>query len=256
MTTSKSIMTITSLALALMFGGGVYVLMNLGSIAERMAERIGTDTLGVAVEIGALEISLPEKKARVRNITIANPAGFTRPHIITIEQLDIALAEVGQSLINFKDITATGTEVFLEVDRGTTNLHALREGLKPADPAAAEENAPVKVILQRLSLSDIQLKPSVTLVSQQDLDTVVAPDIVLTGIGEKENGILAQEALAQIVADIAKRMNRTAGRAGFLEGLSTEVIRDMGISQVEAIKDRARGEIDRLKDSVKGVFGN
>ena len=250
---SKSILTFTTLAFALMFGGGIYVLTQIDKLAKPMVERIASDALGVRVSIGAMVISLPEKRVDVVNIRIANPPGFSKPHAVTIENAQVALNNVAEKLIDFKGISVNGTQVFLEVKEGGTNLHALKKGIKGADPQAAEED-PLKVIIRRFALNNTQLNPSVTLLSESDLEPIVIAPIVLNNIGVKENGLVAREAVAQIMAPLLQTFSRAGGDAGFYQGLSGDALKEMGMGQFDQIKTQVQDEVDKIGAGLKSLF--
>lgn len=255
MTLSKSTITLGSLMFAALFGGGIFLAMNIGSVAQRVTERLATDTLGVQVSMSALELSLQEKTATVSGLTIANPPGFEKPYAIRVETIKIVLSGISERLIEFKDIDVQGTTVNLEVKEGTTNLQTIKKNLK-STPASEQSQDQMKVIIDRAAVRNAQLRPTVTLVTEQELSPVNAPDILLTGIGRKEQGVLVQEAIAQVLGSVIRTLNETAGRQGFLKGLSADSLKDMGVSQIDQIKGRIDQEIDSVTDSVKGLFGN
>src|SRR5262245_48729072 len=125
MTLSKSAMTITSLAAAMLFGGGVYIMMNMNILAKNYLEREASRTLGVTVTIGSLDITLQERSAVVKNLTIGNPEGFEKPYAAKVETINIALGNMAQQLIEFRDIDVGKAEVNLEVRENVTNLAAI-----------------------------------------------------------------------------------------------------------------------------------
>lgn len=261
MSISKTTLTITSIAFATLFGGGAYVVMNLGSLAHTTAERIASDALGVDVNIGKLDISLQNKNATVTNLRISNPPGFQKPHALSVEKISVTLDTVTRELVGFKDITVQGTNVNVEVTQNGTNLQAIRKGMPKTHTNAANDNQqdeqekapPLKVIVQRLAVTEASVNPSVTLLQDQDLKGVTVPNIVLTGIGEKENGILAREAVAQIWTQLSARFSKAAASAGFYEGLSADKLKELGVS---TIKNRISNEVEKVGDKLKGLFGN
>ncbi len=76
MTISKTTLTISSIAMALLFGGGVYLMTNINIIAKNYIEKTATATLGVKVTLGSLMVSLPERTAHAKDLRISNPDGF------------------------------------------------------------------------------------------------------------------------------------------------------------------------------------
>lgn len=267
MTLTKPFLTITSLVVAALFGGGVYIVMNMDMLAKGAIERLGSEALGVDVSLGGVKISLQEKKATVSGLKVANPEGFKKSHALSVDEISVALGDISKALLVLNDITVKGTSVNLEVQENGTNLLAIRDGM-PAKPAqeepveaptaegeAAQETLPpVKVIVKRFELGAAQLNPSVTLLSEQDLAPVIVPDIVLTGIGEKENGVLAREAVKQIWTQVSARFSATANEAGFYQGLSEDVIKDVVDGQLGGFKDKLQDGINKVSESLKGLF--
>ena len=258
MSVSKTALTISSVAVAALFGGGVYFVMNLNSIAENAIERVATETLGVPVGIGSLDIALKEKRATVKGLRIGNPEGFKKSHAMTVDTIGITLESISKELVRFKDIRVEGTNVNLEVQESGTNLQTIQNNVASrAKPAASEEGAQkIKVIIDQLAMTGAQLNPSVTLIEAQDLSTVTVPDIHLSGIGQKENGILVREAMAQVWTELSRKFSHAANNAGFYQGLSGDVLKDLGATQLESIKTQIKDGLDGVGNSLKNLFGN
>lgn len=254
MTATKTAMTASALAFALLFGGGVYVMMNLSSLAKPVTERIASAALGVPVKIDKMDIQLQEKTASVSGVRVANPAGFSDTPAITIEGVSVTLDTLAEKLITFKSIDVNGTKVNLEVTEDGTNLGALQKGMPKKKEATSTQEEQLKVIIKRFSLNKAWLNPSITLLGKQDLTPVAVPPITLTGIGQKENGILAEEAIAQVTEHLVKVVSEAANNAGFYQGMSPEALKELGLSQVETLKNQVSEEINKLGDGLKKLF--
>lgn len=249
---SKSVVTVSAVGFALIFGGGAYVLKNINSLAKPVTERIVSEALGVRVSIGGMDISLQDKRVGVSNIRIANPRGFSKPNAVTIESAQVTIGDLKQGLIDLKAIDVSGTNVFLEVKETGTNLQALKNGMKKSETKPDAE--PLKVIIRRFALDRAQLHPSVTLIGQQDLKAVAVPPIVLKGIGAKENGVVAADAAQQVIRPLIQIFSKSAGSAGFYDGLSSDVLKDLGASQIKAVQDQITNEVDKIGAGLKGLF--
>ncbi|MCB1532291.1 MAG: hypothetical protein KDJ35_05415 [Alphaproteobacteria bacterium] len=252
MSVTKTLMTVGTVGFLAVFGGGVYVMMNLGSIAQQVTERYASQTLGVDVDISSMSVSLQERTAKVVGLTIGNPPGFDKPHAVRVEEIDITLGSISKELITFKDIVVRGTDVNVEVKEQTTNLQTIQKNIKPApkEPAVEASGAEkLKVIINRLELAGSQVNPSVTLLSAQDLSPVTIDQILLTGIGQRENGILVRDAMAQVSRQLLKKFSDAAANGGFYQGMSSEALQEMGVSQINQIKDQ-------VGQKLKGLFGN
>ncbi len=261
MSVTKTALTVSSVAVALLFGGGVYVYLNLSNIAKQVTERVATDALGVDVSMGMMDVQLENRRAIVRNLKIANPPGFKKSHALTVAEISVTLGDLSKDLVKIKDISVDGTQVNLEVKNGGTNLNTLSDNVKKKMPASEQAAEPgPKVIIDRFALTKAQLNPTVTLINDQDLSSVVVPDIILTGIGKRENGVLAREAVAQVMTQVLARVQKAAGNAGFYQGLSPEALKDIGAGQVEGFKEKLKDKIGSgagdVEDKIKGLFGN
>lgn len=260
MSVSKSALTISSVAVALMFGGGVYLYANLGSIAKGFIERAGSETLGVQVRMANLDIQVENRRAIVTNLRIANPSGFSKPHALTVGTISVTLGDLSQELIKIKDISVDETNVYVEVKSDGSNLSKIQSNIK-TEPQQSNTEMP-KVIVSRFALTDANVQPTVTLIGEQDLGTVSVPPIILTGIGEKENGILVNEAIGQIMGHVLKKVEQAAADAGFYQGMSPEKLKEIGVGQIENVKDGLKdsvsdkigADVDEVKDKIKGLF--
>jgi hypothetical protein len=257
---SKAALSVSAIAFALLFGGGAYIVMNLSSFAKPITEKIASETLGVPVSIAGMDISLQEMKVTVSGITVNNPKGFSGDKAIKVQSVAIALDQVSKELITFKAIDVVGTEINLEVTQKGTNLTQIQKNAaantakKPANPDAK----PINVSIKKFVLDKAKLTPSITLLSKQAINPVTLPKITATNVGSSKGGIPANDAIAQITKEIIKVASKEANQAGFLQGLSTDALKDMGQQQIDAVKgqvqDQIQGEVDKLGDSLKGMF--
>ncbi len=241
MVTTKSAMTVSAVAFALLFGGGAYIMMNLGQFAKPITQRIASDAIGVDVSIGAMEIDLKAKKVVVKNIRVDNLPGYKTAYAMTISDVVLGLNSASKSLVDFKAIEVSGVEANLEVTPSGTNLLTLKNMIaaRKLDSGKPVENA-IKVIIESLNLRDMRVNPSVTLLSGTQLKSVSVPPLNLRNIGKKQNGVLAQDAVAQVMSPLLKSMSEAAGDAGFYEGLSEDALKDLGQSQIDQVTDKIK----------------
>ncbi len=257
MTLSKTALTVTSVAMALLFGGGVYLMMNINMLAKNYIERAARQTLGVDVSIGQLDIQLQNRKAGVKDLVIGNPEGFDKPYAAKVAAINIALGDVTKQLVNFKDIDVVNPEINLEVHNNITNLSAIKNGMKVSEAKGGEQ---LKVIIDKLTVSQAQLKPGIVLFTKEDLPPVLVPDIILKEVGRKENGILVNEAIAQVWAGIAHKLDTQALQSGLLEGMSPEALQNMGLGFgqrfKENLQENVQEKIDNLNKNINQIFND
>lgn len=257
--TAKASLYIFSFFVILFVAGGVYLYVNVDSLAKQLSEQVASDALGVPVTIGEMHISLEEKKVEVKAIKISNPAGYRKPHAVEIASIVIAAETLSKELLNFARVEVDGTITNLEVKGKSTNLGDLKAKIDAKQSGAKPTNKkPIKVIVQKFSLTKAQLNPSVILLNR-DLAFVTVPDIHLIGVGEKDGGVIAQDAIAQIMEAVLGKFTSSANSAGFLEGLSLDVLNQMGVSTGEVFKKNLKKSFDKdveqLKQGVEGLKG-
>lgn len=240
------------LFVTILLGGGIFAYMNLGDFAKAQIEKIGSKTLGVPVTLGGLDIALQDKKVTVGSLKIGNPAGFKKSPVLNVGDIQVQLESVSKELIVFKSIAINNTDINLEVNQNGTNFLAIKNNLPKKGNAPKSEN-PVKVIVRDFRFNDAKLNPSLLLVDTGNFSTINVPDIRLRGIGARENGVLAGEAIAQVTQQIVTQINKSAGAAGLLQGLSVDTLKDMGISQVNTQVNKVKDEINK---QIGGELGN
>lgn len=267
--TAKAGLYIFSIFVFLIIVGAGFIYMNMGSIAKQITEKVASDALGVPVTIGAMDIILEEKKVSVKDIRIANPSGYKKSHAITVDSVTVAGESFSKQLLTFARVEVDGTNVNVEVTGKGTNLGDLKKNVdkkastsKTVKKETASDNKKsshkeedIKVIVKKFSLTKAQLNPSVTLIDR-DLAYITVPDIHLTNIGKKENGIVAQEAVAQIMDAVLERFNESANGAGFLEGLSLEMLNEIGVSTAEVFQKNLKESYEKEVDGFKKGLGN
>jgi len=253
----------------LLVAGAMYLYVNMNTLAKDMAEQVASNAMGVAVSIGDMDIQLDEQKVVVNNITVANPDGYKNPNAIEISNVTVAMESWSQDLLTFAMVGVNGTKVDLEVRPQGTNLGDIKKNIEArsktvvgAEPTADQvaevqsNKQPIKVIVRDFTMSGAQITPSVTLL-KTDFQPLMAPDIHVSGIGEKENGVLAREAVAQIMNYVLQVYNKSANTAGFLEGLPLDVMNSIGVSTVDVFKKNLKksydSEVDKFKQGVEGL---
>lgn len=262
---AKGGLFLLSALVVLVVAGGVYIYMNMGQLAKQMSEKIASDSLGVSVTIGDMDISLEERKVVVRDIRIANPSGWKKPEAMRIDSITVAAESFSKELLTFALVDVRGTIVNLEVGANGTNLTDLRDNamrtlsIRQAHQGNDIKSQQIKVILKTLDIAETQVNPSVVLVDK-DLAFVMVPEIRLQGIGVKEGGVLAQDAIAQVMNQILPRIAQAANKAGFMEGLSLDQLNQIGVDKIDVFQQKVQEnfheDVDQFKKGIKSLFGD
>jgi hypothetical protein len=231
----------------------VAVIINIGSLAKSAAERIASQTLGVRVMIGTLAVTPADKTVIVTGLRIANPAEFRQPAAFTFDRVSIAAESLAPDLLVFRRVSVDGTDVNLEVADNDTNLTAIRRNVNER-AATASAAKPVKVIVRELVFNGMTVHPSGKAEGMKPVDIST---LRITGIGERSNGVLAPEAIAQILERVAKTSFESGLQAGFLKEMSPAALATIksqfGIA--EGFKAQAKQGFENLKTGIRNLFG-
>lgn len=255
MTISKAALTVGTLAFVGLFGGGIYLFSQAGTIVKGFLEKTGSEVLGVPVEIGSVIVNLKDKSAVVKNVVIGNPEGFDKPYLMAIGHIGARLDSVSKELVVIDMVDITDTNVNFELTEKGSNVMALKKGINPSSSAtttrqgaegevaeAEAKAAAMKVIINDLKIGEMGLYPSVSIANSLNYErnlTVTA--IALADIGRKEGGVLAKDAIAQVFEAVMQDVNSSAAGAG--------------LSPRALLESFGGDALDKAKDKVKGALG-
>ena len=248
---------IAGAVLTLLVIGGAYIFMNMGNIAKTVSEKIGTRTLGVNVSLASVDIDLKNKTVTAKGLEIDNPKGYSTPHSVTIDTIQIALDSFSKELLTFTNINTSGTHIYVDYKDGGLNLSDLHKGLNAR--ASAHKDAPeesrLAVIIKTLRIDNAMIHPSGDF-ANESVKQFPMPNIYMTGIGQKTNGVLVSEAIAQILGVVTQKATEASLKQGILSGLDESALADiqssMGISG--GLLDSIQKETENMGSKLRGIF--
>jgi hypothetical protein len=258
---NKAGFSIIMLVLAVMAAGGYYYFAMSGGRVKAQVQTIATATLGAPVTIDKMSVDRGTGTYIADGVKIANPPGFKNAHALTIRQMRIVTKPAAPGLVGIAEVNVTGAEIFLEVQPQATNLSTLRRNVNRAASVAvvAAPSQPWKTVASRVEMADARLYPAATL-TPAATQVVTLPDIVMRGIGEKEQGVILSEALGQVFEHIVRVASQAAGQAGFFAGMSPEALRAMqeqlGLTRgiLETAVGIVREDINELATGIKKLI--
>ena len=104
-----------------------FMLTNLDSIVKGLIEDFGSDAAGTKVQVGEVDISLSKGKATIRNLTVANPPGYSADPAISLSQISVEI-DTGTGVI--KEIQTSGATFRVEQKGKTSNLQELKDNVE------------------------------------------------------------------------------------------------------------------------------
>lgn len=222
------------------------------TLAKKTVEKVAEKALGVEVSISTLEIDFRAKSVVVSGLNIGNPPGFkTAVPALQFPTIRIAADSLTRDHLILDEITVTGTVINLEVTENTTNLTALYDKLRSRDPAKAQKKP--QVTIRKLNIEKALLQPTAL---GQPLDPVTMPDISITDIGQGQNGVPAQQAMAQVAAHLIKVSINAAAKNGFLQSLGTENLQQIqeSLGLPKNFMDQVKKDLNLLGEGLKDLM--
>ena len=231
-----AIITVAVLAVV----GAVAVALMADRMVQTAVETAGTKTLNVVVKVGKADAGLLRGAVGMQNITVANPAGFEGPALLTLRRVDIT-ADTRSLLsdeVHIRAMRLANMEVFVEQKALRNNLYdvvrPLREPQRPTGKSLVIDTLEIANITVHASLSGIPGQPPT---AQFTLGNITMTDIgrdekvdaavliskvilaVASGIAEQGGDILPKDTVGEIggLLDKAIDIGRTIfgpGKAG------------------------------------------
>ncbi len=247
----KAIGWLIGIVLLVVVGLGVYLVLNSGSLIKTAVETLGPEYLGVDVKLDSAEISLTEGTGELRGLVIGNPDGFDGPHAFSLGRIKLGLDPMAQSesLIQIRTIEIDAADLAIIAQGRNTNLQALMGNLASdgseaeGEPAAAESSgAAPKIIIGNFAFTNARSSLNSDLIGEK---SVSIPDIRLSGIGEKSQGVTIREALKQLMSPIVKASTEALAK----ESLNVDELKADAEERLDKeLQDRVGTDLKGLKD--------
>jgi hypothetical protein len=199
-------------------GTAVYVLRNLDSIVKAAIEKYGSQAAKTAVRVSSVKIKLSNGEGAVLGLTVANPAGFSFPSIITLDDISVRIAakSVTNTPIVIDTILVSGPEVFYEMkENGTANVDTLKKNLTSSSREEPPQKSPkgkeIKLHVRKLVFEKGKVHVRVAKLMDKPY-TVELPRLELSDIG-KHGGATPAEIARIIATALAEESAKAVARA-------------------------------------------
>lgn len=219
------------------------VTMMAGSIVRGGIESEGPAITGTDLTVDSVSVSVIGGSAGMRGLHIGNPEGFKAPHSIELGSIDISLdpmSLVSDEILIHK-IEIVGPDIIYEIGKKGSNLDRLSKNIEAASGAAEGEEeaaaAPAKLVIEDFRLVDAKVTVIQSVVGKAE-QTITIPELHLTDIGRKGDGVVAAEAAKQIMG-----------------ALMAEVQKQVAKGKVQDLLDGAGDGLGSVGGKLKGLFG-
>jgi hypothetical protein len=237
------------------------VYANLDKIVAKVIEDVGTEVTQTAVRVGGVDLDLMNGKAGLSQLSVANPAGFSSPHIFSLELVSVAIdvASVSSNPIIIDEIVVKQPRVAYEINRqGTSNLDVLKKNVAgysasrdtgSGTGAAKEEQEPgekgeeIKLIIRQLRFEGGELSASSALRPDKPIAATL-PAFTMSNIGQASGGATSEQIAKEVLDKLVRQATDAARKAG-----------------ADKLKDELKGKVeeklgDKAGGALKGLLGD
>lgn len=220
-------------------GVGTYLYINVNSLVKEGIESSGKATLGVAVSIDQVQISILSGSGNIKGLKVANPEGYSSSDAISVEDIQIVLdlSSLTSGSIIIKSIIVDGPEINYETHLLESNIGELQRRAESQSENGKPVEAESKDAGRNLIISHLEIRNSKIGVRTPLLDKPIAlkmPILELKDLGKNEDA-----SVKNIIADVLTVLNKA---------LIPLIAENAGIG------DQLKKAGEKLGDKIKGFF--
>lgn len=253
----KMFAKLIGLLLVLVFFAGAAVVFYSDTLVQKGIENGGETALGVATRVGSVDISLAGGEATMRQLTIANPPGFSTRQFLELGQANMAVSlnSLLSHTVTIPRIAISRIRVNLEQKGASNNVSPLLErarSLAGEGGKATEASAPAgkdgakKFIVTYFSLDDVQVNAKLETLGQNSSLNLVLPKIELRNLGAAQGGLTMPELTEKVVQVLLTTAQKSSGQLSpALARLLSGELSDLQSLQT-GVMNQARQQVDSL----------
>lgn len=208
------------------------VILRLDAIVKRVIETQGSQQMSLTTQLDSASVALLGGDVELDDLKIANPAGFSAPHLFTLDGLDVDTS-YGNLRGNPKRVESiTLDKPTLVIERGADGRFNFKAAIDqmpkpaPSDPAQQPGGAQeeMKLIIGDLTIKDavVIVRPGLNLPGVAQEITVPIPSVSMKNIGNADgvqNGAAMRDVAQQVITVMAANASNSAMLPEELRGL-------------------------------------
>lgn len=243
--------------------------MYLDSIVKYAIETQGSKQMNLKTELDGASVGLLRGKVGLDELKVANPPGYTAPHLFTLGELDVN-APISQLRGNPKRVSnITIDKPKLVIERSSDGVFNFKKAIEqmpkaptgPSEPRAPQEPKPaeeeMKLIIDELTIKDatVVIRPGLDIPGIAKEFTVTVPTVSMKNIGNADNannGAAMRDVAQQVITVLAANASNSSLLPEQLRGLLS-----LDVNQVMAeVSNRLGAEASkRIASAVPGELG-
>jgi hypothetical protein len=241
----------------------------LDSIVKYAVETQGSKQMNLKTELNGASVGLLRGKVGLDDLKIANPPGYTTPHLFTLGELNVnvPISQLRGNPKRVSSITIDKPELVIERSSdGSFNFKKAIDQMPkaptgPAEPRSPQEPQPaaeeMKLIIDELTITGatVVVRPGLNIPGIADKFVVPIPAVTMKNIGNADNaqnGAAMRDVAQQVITVLAANASNSSLLPEQLRGLLS-----LDVNQVMAeLSTRLGAEASkRIAAAVPGELG-
>ena len=268
----KKLLVILILVLIVSSGLIFFLKENLDEVVRKIIISSVSEATQANVSLVEVQLDLKEGVGVLNNYQQGNPAGFQTKFAFRFEQaeIDIDIDTILDDVVIIERVFINQADIVYEYNDDKTNFVELKKNIEKSKnknnndtkrKASADFdknlNEPTikqskKIIIHSFEMINTQVEAAMPFASSQTL-SVQLPNINLSNIGVKENGLLADELMKVFLNVIEKDLKRAINFKNLVKDLEKDLKKQIDKETEKAIKklESELGDKDNLKELKK-----
>ena len=268
----KKLLVIFLIGLIAIAGLLFFLKDNLDEIVREIIVTSVSDATQTNVSLAQVKLNLKEGVGVLNNYQQGNPEGFQTKYAFRFDQaeLDIDVGTILDDVVIIERVFINHADIVYEFNDGKTNFVELKNNIdkNTKKKNSDQKNNPVvdqektssqsktqqskKIIIRSFEMINTEVEAAMPFASSQTL-SVQLPNIKLTNIGAKENGLLADELMKVFLDTMEKDLKRSINFNNLVHDLEKDLKKQIDREADKAIKkiESELGEIENIKELKK-----
>lgn len=268
----KKILVILLIVLIAISGLLFFLKNNLDEIVREIIVTSVSDATQSSVSLAQVKLNLKEGVGALNNYQQGNPEGFQTKYAFRFDQaeLDIDVGTILDDVVIIERVFINHANIVYEFNDGKTNFVELKKNIdkNTKKKNSDQKNKPVeeqektssqsktqqskKIIIRSFEMINTEVEAAMPFASSQTL-SVQLPNIKLTNIGAKENGLLADELMKVLLDAMEKDLKRVVNFKNLVNDLEKDLKKQIDREAEKAIKkiESELGEIENIEELKK-----
>lgn len=245
---------------------------NLDEIVREIIVTSVSDATQTNVSLAQVKLNLKEGVGTLNNYQQGNPEGFQTKYAFRFDQaeLDIDVGTILDDVVIIERVFINHADIVYEFNDGKTNFVELKKNIdkntkkKNSDQknklvkdqektsSQSKTQQSKKIIIRSFEMINTEVEAAMPFASSQTL-SVQLPNIKLSNIGAKENGLLADELMKVFLDAMEKDLKRAVNFKNLVNDLEKDLKKQIDREAEKAIKkiESELGEIENIKELKK-----